>query len=561
MKIEPSMGLNYYQIKKNVRKARKLVIRGTTAAGSGHPGGSFSMAEIVGVILFKYLRHDPKNPQWEERDKLILSKGHAAPGLFSNLSVAGYFDESELLTLRKFGSKLQGHPDLKCPGVEFCGGSLGIGLSFSIGSALAAKIDGKDTRIFTIMGDGETDEGQVWEAAMTGSKYKVDNLTAILDRNFIQQDSYTEKVMPLDEELVGDNLSEMWKDASRWKTGDKWRSFGWNVIEIDGHRIEQIDNAIKKATSTKGLPSIIIARTIKGKGVEHMEDNPQWHGKAADPDIAPIIDTELDCQFMIAPSIIAGDMSNLENEVKRCVHGRADYIHLDVMDGQFVPNKTFDYTKIKELRPLTVIPFDTHLMINDPGKQIKNYVEAGSDIITVHAEVCDESSFGEIHDYLKQNQVGVGLAINPDTDIPNWSYKFLPTLDQLIVMSVVPGKSGQKYIESTHEKMNQINSVLQHNDFQGYIEADGGVTLDNIGSCFDDGARVFVGGSAITGQQDVRGVITEFRNATLLARRKILLKKANELGGTELVKKWIDLHKIGEKKQQLMKIASEAGFL
>ncbi|RDJ32368.1 MAG: ribulose-phosphate 3-epimerase [Crenarchaeota archaeon] len=555
------MGLNYYQIKKNVRKARKLVIQGTTAAGSGHPGGSFSMAEIVGVILFKYLRHDPKNPQWEERDKLILSKGHAAPGLFSNLAVAGYFDESELLTLRKFGSKLQGHPDLKCPGVEFCGGSLGIGLSFSIGSAMAAKIDGKDTRIFTIMGDGETDEGQVWEAAMTGSKYKVDNLTAILDRNFIQQDSYTEKVMPLDEELVGDNLSEMWKDASRWKTGDKWRSFGWNVIEIDGHRIEQIDNAIKKATSTKGLPSIIIARTIKGKGVEHMEDNPQWHGKAADPDIAPIIDTELDCQFMIAPSIIAGDMSNLENEVKRCIHGRADYIHLDVMDGQFVPNKTFDYTKIKELRPLTVIPFDTHLMINDPGKQIKNYVDAGSDIITVHAEVCDESSFGEIYDYLKQNQVGVGLAINPDTHIPNWSYKFLPTLDQLIVMSVVPGKSGQKYIESTHEKMNQINSVLQQNNFQGYIEADGGVTLDNIGSCFNDGARVFVGGSAIIGQQDVRGVITEFRNATLLARRKLLLKKANDLGGTDLVKKWIDLHKIGEKKQQLMKIATEAGFL
>ncbi|KAF6243777.1 ribulose phosphate epimerase [Nitrosopumilus sp. b1] len=555
------MGLNYYQIKKNVRKARKLVIQGTTSAGSGHPGGSFSMAEIVGVILFKYLRHDPKNPQWEERDKLILSKGHAAPGLFSNLAVAGYFDESELLTLRKFGSKLQGHPDLKCPGVEFCGGSLGIGLSFSIGSAMAAKIDGKDTRIFTIMGDGETDEGQVWEAAMTGSKYKVDNLTAILDRNFIQQDSYTEKVMPLDEELVGDNLSEMWKDASRWKTGDKWRSFGWNVIEIDGHRIEQIDNAIKKATSTKGLPSIIIARTIKGKGVEHMEDNPQWHGKAADPDIAPIIDTELDCQFMIAPSIIAGDMSNLENEVKRCVHGRADYIHLDVMDGQFVPNKTFDYTKIKELRPLTVIPFDTHLMINDPGKQIKNYVDAGSDIITVHAEVCDESSFGEIHDYLKQNQVGVGLAINPDTDIPNWSYKFLPTLDQLIVMSVVPGKSGQKYIESTHEKMNQINSVLEQNNFQGYIEADGGVTLDNIGSCFHDGARIFVGGSAIIGQQDVRGVITEFRNTTLLARRKLLLKKANDLGGTELVKKWIDLHKIGEKKQQLMKIATEAGFL
>ena len=164
------MGLNYYQIKKNVRRARKLVIRATSNAGSGHPGGSFSMAEIMGCIFFKYLKYDPKNPNWEDRDKLVLSKGHASPGLFSNMALAGYFDQSELDTLRKFGSRLQGHPDLKCPGVEFCGGSLGIGLSFSVGSALAARIDGKQTRIFTVMGDGETDEGQVWEAAMTGAK-------------------------------------------------------------------------------------------------------------------------------------------------------------------------------------------------------------------------------------------------------------------------------------------------------------------------------------------------------------------------------------------------------
>ena len=555
------MGLNYYQIKKNVRRARKLVIKGTTAAGSGHPGGSFSMAEIMGVLFYKYLKYDPKNPLWEERDKLVLSKGHAAPGLFSNLAVAGYFDESEIETLRKFGSRLQGHPDLKCPGVEFCGGSLGIGLSFSIGAALAAKMDGKDNRIFTVMGDGESDEGQVWEAAMTASKYKVDNLTAILDRNFIQQDSYTEKIMPLDEELVGSELSEMWKDASRWRTGDKWRSFGWNVIEIDGHRIEQIDNALKKAISTKGVPTMIIARTIKGKAVEHMEDNPQWHGKAADADIAPIINEELDSQFMISPSIIAGDMSNLENEVKRCVNGRADYIHMDVMDGEFVPNKTFDHTKLKELRPLTVIPFDTHLMINEPVKHVRDYVEAGSDIITVHAEVCNESSFGEIHDYLKEQQVGVGLAINPDTDIPEWSYKFLPSLDQLIVMSVVPGKSGQKYIESTHEKMTQLNKVLSEHNFEGYIEADGGVNLENVGLCFADGARAFVGGGAIIGQEDVRGVIREFRDQILQARRRLLIKKAHELGGTELVNKWIGLHKIGEKKEQLTKIAQEGGLI
>ena len=554
------MGLNYYQIKKNVVKARKLVIRGTSAAGSGHPGGSFSMAEIMGCIFSNHLNYDPKNPEWDDRDKLILSKGHASPGLFSNMAVAGYFDESQLDTLRQFGSKLQGHPDLKCPGVEFCGGSLGIGLSYSIGNALAAKIDQKDTHIFTVMGDGESDEGQVWEAAMTAAKYNVDNLTLVLDRNFIQQDSYTEKIMPLDETLEGDELSEMWKDASRWKTGDKWRSFGWNVIEVDGHRIEQVSDALTRARTVKGMPSIIIARTIKGKAVEHMEDNPQWHGKAPNPELVPVINQELDSQFMIAPSIIAGDMNNLENEVKRCDDGRADYIHLDVMDGQFVPNTTFDHTKIKELRPLTLIPFDTHLMINEPVKQIQNYIDAGSDIVTVHAEVCDESSFGEIHDLLKSYKVGVGLAINPDTDMPDWSRKFLPSLDQIIVMSVVPGKSGQKYIETTHEKTRNLMTSLKENNFTGYIEADGGVTLDNIGSCFADGSRAFVGGSAIIGQTDVRLVIREFRNQVLRTRRKLLIEKANELGGTELVNKWIDLHVLGKKKDELIQIATELGF-
>ena len=554
------MGLNYYQIKKNILKARKLVIKGTTAAGSGHPGGSFSMAEIMGCIFYKHLRYDPKNPEWEDRDKLILSKGHASPGLFSNMAVAGYFEQAEVETLRQFGSKLQGHPDLKCPGVEFCGGSLGIGLSYSIGNALALKIDGKENRIFTVMGDGESDEGQVWEAAMTAAKYKVDNLTLILDRNFIQQDSYTEKIMPLDEHLETDELSEMWKDASRWKTGDKWRSFGWNVIEIDGHRVEQISNAIDRAKTIKGLPTIIIARTIKGKAVEHMEDNPQWHGKAAKPEFVPIIEQELESQFMIAPSIIAGDMTNLEKEVKRCADGRADYIHLDVMDGQFVPNTTFDHTKIKELRPLTVIPFDTHLMINEPVKHVKDYVDAGSDIITVHTEVCDESSFGEIHDILRSNQVSVGLAINPDTELPDWAKKFISSLDQLIVMSVVPGKSGQKYIETSHEKTQKLVQILNENNFEGYIEADGGVTLDNAGACFADGARAFVGGSAIIGQSDVRLIIREFRNKILRARRRLLIQKANELGGTELVNKWIDLHVVGKKKDELLQITKELGY-
>jgi len=518
------------------------------------------MAEILGCIFYKHLKYDPKNPTWEERDKFILSKGHASPGLFSNMAVAGYFDISQMKTLRQFGSKLQGHPDLKCPGVEFCGGSLGIGLSYSIGNALAAKLDGKDQTIYTVMGDGESDEGQVWEAAMAAAKYKVDNMTVILDRNFIQQDSYTEKIMPLDEELVGDDLTDMWKDASRWKTGDKWRSFGWNVIDVDGHRIEQISNAINKANQIKGIPSIIIARTIKGKGVEHMEDNPQWHGKAPKPEFVPIIEQELESQFMIAPSIIAGDMSNLEKEVRRCEEGRADYIHLDVMDGQFVPNTTFDHTKIKELRPHTVIPFDTHLMINDPVKHVGDYIDAGSDIITVHAEVCDESSFGEISDILESNQVGIGLAINPDTELPDWSYKFIPLLDQIIIMSVVPGKSGQKYILSTHEKTQRIIKQLHENHFEGYIEADGGVNLDNIGACFEDGARAFVGGSAIIGQNDVRLIIKEFRNQVLHSRRQLLIKKAHELGGIELVNQWIDLHVVGKKKDSLVQIAKELGF-
>ena len=361
--------------------------------------------------------------------------------------------------------------------------------------------------------------------------------------------------MPLDENLESDDLSEMWKDASRWKTADKWRSFGWNVIEVDGHRIEQISNAIERAKKIKGLPTIIIARTIKGKAVEHMEDNPQWHGKAAKPEFVPIIEQELESQFMIAPSIIAGDMTNLEKEVKRCVDGRADYIHLDVMDGQFVPSTTFDHVKIKELRPLTVIPFDTHLMIDEPIRHVKDYIDAGSDIITVHAEVCDASSFGEIHDLLKSSQVGVGLAINPDTELPEWATKFIPSLDQFIVMSVIPGKSGQKYIESSHEKTQKLAQILKENKFEGYIEADGGVTQDNIGTCFADGARAFVGGSAIIGQNDVRLVIREFRNKILSSRRRLLIEKANELGGKELVNKWIDLHVVGKKKDELLQIA------
>ena len=555
------MRLNYCQIKQNVLKARKLVIKGTNAAGSGHPGGSFSMAEILGCLFYKHLKFDPKNPLWEDRDRLVLSKGHASPGLFSNMAVAGYFPDSEMDTLRQFGSRLQGHPDLKCPGVEFCGGSLGTGLSYSIGIALAAKIDSKDYHVYTIVGDGECDEGQIWEAAMTAAKYNIDNLTVFLDRNFIQQDSYTEKVMPLDKTLQSDDLSEMWNDSSRWKTGDKWKSFGWNTIEIDGHRIEQIDDAIKKAKKLKGSPTIIISRTTKGRSLEHMENNPQWHGKAPDSDVLPMINLELDSQIMIAPSIIAGDMANLENEIKRCIHGKADLVHLDVMDGQFVSTKTFDHTKIKQLRGLAIIPFDTHLMINQPVKYIQDYIDAGSDIITVHAEVTDESSFGEICDTLKANQVGVGFAINPDTELPQWSYKFLSSIDQLIVMSVVPGKSGQKYIENTHAKMKNLSPLLQKYGFSGHIEADGGVNTENIGSIFADGARAFVGGGAIIGQQDILSAINSFKSQVLISKRRSLLDAAHDLGGADLVNKWINLHTVDQDRHAIKQIAQEAKYI
>ncbi|MBI2110939.1 MAG: transketolase, partial [Nitrosarchaeum sp.] len=256
------MGLNYYQIKKNILRARKLVIKATNSAGSGHPGGSFSMAEILGCLFYKHLQYDPKNPQWDDRDRLILSKGHAAPGLFSNMAVAGYFPESELETLRKFGSKLQGHPDLKCPGVEFCGGSLGTGLSYSVGVALAAKIDGKNHHVYTIMGDGETDEGQVWEALNFASYYELDNLIVIADINRLGQSQQTMFEHHMDE-YVG-----------------RFRAFGAEVLAIDGHNLTQIDKALADATQNKtGKPYVIVAKTFKGRGVSFLEDNDGWHGK------------------------------------------------------------------------------------------------------------------------------------------------------------------------------------------------------------------------------------------------------------------------------------------
>lgn len=244
------------------KNTRKLILETVAEAGSGHPGGSLSAVEILVTLYFYKMKRDPKNPSWEDRDRFILSKGHASPLLFSILAQAGYFPIEELKTFRKINSRLQGHPDFKAPGVEYPGGSLGIGLSVAVGMALAARLDNKSHRIYTLLGDGELQEGQVWEAALTAAKYRLDNLTAIVDRNGIQQDGLTEQIMPL-EPLAA-----------------KWKAFNWNVIQIDGYNFEQIINALEKAENTINRPTVIIAHTTKGKGVSFMEWSPEWHGKA-----------------------------------------------------------------------------------------------------------------------------------------------------------------------------------------------------------------------------------------------------------------------------------------
>lgn len=250
-------------LREKVRKIKKQVLRMIHEAGSGHPGGSLSCVEILAVLFFHKMRHRPKQPTWPDRDRFILSKGHAAPTLYSILAEAGYFPAGELNKLRKFGSILQGHPDRKStPGVEVSTGSLGQGLSVADGIALAGKIDGKKYRVYVLLGDGECDEGQVWEAAMAAAHYRLDNLTAIVDRNGLQIDGPTEKVMSIE------------------PIADKWKSFGWNVIEIDGHNISGITSALDLAEKSKQRPSVIIAHNYKGKGVSFMEWVAEYHGKA-----------------------------------------------------------------------------------------------------------------------------------------------------------------------------------------------------------------------------------------------------------------------------------------
>ncbi|QXM07428.1 transketolase [Crassaminicella indica] len=254
-------------LKKNATEIRKGIIKAVHAAGSGHPGGSLSAADILTVLYFYKMKVDPKNPKWEERDRFVLSKGHAAPVLYATLAEKGFFSKEELLKLRHIGAMLQGHPDMKgTPGVEMSTGSLGQGFSCSIGMALAAKLDKKDIRVYALLGDGEVQEGIVWEAAMAASHYKLDNLTAILDFNGLQIDGKNEDVM---------NIHPI---------KEKWESFGWHVLEIDGHSFEEIISVLDKADEIKDKPTMIIAKTIKGKGVSFMENQVGWHGTAPKDD-------------------------------------------------------------------------------------------------------------------------------------------------------------------------------------------------------------------------------------------------------------------------------------
>lgn len=249
-------------------KLRRHIIEMTCAAASGHPGGSLSAADIIAVLYFHKMRHNPRDPAWPDRDRFVMSKGHAAPVLYAALAEAGYFPVDYLKTLRRVGSSLQGHVDmLSLPGIEMSTGSLGQGLSAANGMALAGRLDKKNYRVYCLLGDGECQEGQVWEAAMTSSHHKLDNLTAIVDHNKYQIDGKVEEIKSL-------------KPFS-----EKWKAFGWNVLSCDGHKIESIIEALEKAENTKGKPTVIIAETIKGKGVSFMEEKPlEYHGRAPSPE-------------------------------------------------------------------------------------------------------------------------------------------------------------------------------------------------------------------------------------------------------------------------------------
>ena len=249
------------------RRVRRHIIEMTGAAGSGHPGGSLSVVEILVTLFFGVMRHDPKNPHWEDRDRFILSKGHGCPALYAVMAEAGYTPVEQLKTLRKLGSIYQGHPDRRfIPALEASTGSLGQGLSIGLGMALAARLDGKSYRTYVVLGDGESQEGQIWEGAMFAAYHKVDNLVAIVDYNKIQLDGFIKDVMELEPFAA------------------KWHGFGWHVRELDGHDIPALQQALAEAETVKGRPTVVIAHTVKGKGVSFMENVPKWHGVAPTPE-------------------------------------------------------------------------------------------------------------------------------------------------------------------------------------------------------------------------------------------------------------------------------------
>jgi len=245
------------------KQMRRTVIEMITEAKSGHPGGSLSATEILVTLFFDVLRHDPSNPKWKDRDRFILSKGHCCPILYAIMAELGYCPKDQLNTLRKLGSVYQGHPDVRfIPALEASTGSLGEGLSLGIGMAMAAKLDHSPSRSYVLLGDGEIQEGQIWEAAMFAGNNELDNLCAILDYNGIQLDGFVKDIMDLE------------------PIEDKWRAFGWHVIKVNGHHIEGLQNAFAEAAATKDKPAILIAHTVKGKGVSFMENNPKFHGMA-----------------------------------------------------------------------------------------------------------------------------------------------------------------------------------------------------------------------------------------------------------------------------------------
>ena len=258
---------NLQEFKRLAVELRETILRMIAKAGSGHPGGSLSMVELLIGLYWYKLRHDPKHPAWPDRDLFLLSKGHGCPALYAVLALRGYFPKEELMTLRRYPTRLQGHPEKGSPpGVEIASGSLGQGLSMANGIALADRLDGRTRRIFCLLVDGEIQEGQVWEAAMTAHHHHLDAVCAIIDANQLQQNGPVKTIQDIE------------------PLAEKWRAFGWHAIEIDGHNLAHVMKAYDEAETIKSKPQVIVARTVKGKGVSFMELNPAWHGVAPKPE-------------------------------------------------------------------------------------------------------------------------------------------------------------------------------------------------------------------------------------------------------------------------------------